>query len=99
MSVAWAEAATRTRGDFLIRRASSSGARTTAAAPSVIGEQSRMRSGSATSTDSSTCSAVTGVGNWASGFIEPCRWFLTATSASCRRVVPWRCMWARAIMA
>ena len=35
----------------------------------------------------------------ASGFSAPLAWFLTATAARCSRVVPYSCMWRRAIIA
>ena len=87
VSVACPLPAIRTTG-FFIRRAISAGTRMTAAAPSVMGEQSRMRKGSATRTEFTTASTVTLNGNWARGFREPLSWFLTATMASCSRVVP-----------
>ncbi len=80
-------------------RAVAMSARTTAAAPSVIGEQSRMFSGSATFAEESTSLTVICWRNWACGLSEPWRWFFTATIASCSRVVPQRAMCARAIIA
>ena len=49
------------------------------AAPSVMGEQSRICRGSATITEESTCSTVTGKGNCPWGFFAPLAWFFAAT--------------------
>ncbi|OPX76043.1 MAG: hypothetical protein A4E39_00090 [Methanoregulaceae archaeon PtaB.Bin152] len=70
VSLAWALASTLTgvSVNFLAR---SNGARTTAAAPSVIGEQSKSRRGSATSVDFSTVSSEISCWNWAMGFLAP----------------------------
>jgi hypothetical protein len=85
VSLAWALASTRT-GESVNSRARSSGTTTTAAAPSVIGEQSKSRRGSATSEEFRTVSTVIRFLNWAIGFFAPFSWFFTATCASCSRV-------------
>ena len=69
-----------------------SGATITAAAPSVTGEQSKSRRGSATIVDFSTVSSVISLWNCAIGFRAPLKWFFTATCASCSRVMWYLCM-------
>src|SRR5213593_1923270 len=96
-SDAAAEASTQTPLRWL--RATSSDARTTAAPPSVKGQQSRSLSGSATYGLCRTCSTVISFWNCAFGLSAPCLWFFTATAAICASVVPYRCMWARAMSA
>ncbi len=98
VSVAWPMPITLTAA-FLNFFTWSAEHRITAAAPSVTGEQSRMLSGSATFTELRTSFTVIRWGNCARGFLLPFSWFLTATAASCSRVVPYRAMWATAIMA
>ncbi len=71
VSVACAVARTFT-GASVNSRARSSGATITAAAPSVIGEQSKSRSGSATSGDRSTVSIVISCGTARSGSAPRC---------------------------
>src|SRR6185503_20405335 len=80
-------------------RATSSEAITTAAPPSVNGQQSYSLSGSATSADFMTCSSVISFWNCALGFFVPCLWFFTATAAICSSVVPCLAMCARATRA
>ena len=85
VSLAWAVARTFT-GVSVNSLARSRGARMTAAAPSVMGEQSKSRRGSATSDEERTVSSVISDLNWAMGFFAPFRWFFTATMPSCSRV-------------
>src|SRR5207245_451907 len=66
------------------RTAARAAVRTTAAAPSEIGQQCSSRSGSATIRESSTSSIVTARRKWAYGFRSALAWFFTATWASSR---------------
>jgi len=75
------------------RRASSrlsalSDTTTSAAAPSLIGAHIERVMGQATSLSASTSSTVMGVRYCASGLNCECQWFLAATAAIWRCVVP-----------
>ena len=77
------------------RTAARSAVRTTAAAPSEIGQQWSNRSGSATIRESSTSSTVIARWKWASGFRRALAWFFTATWASSRGETAARAISAR----
>ena len=72
--------------------ARSAGARSTAAAPSVWGQQSNRWSGEHTGGAASACSIVISSWKCAYGSSAPLWWFFTATDASISRVVPNSCM-------
>ena len=99
VSVAWPRAGDLDDGPSCSARAISTGARTTAAAPSVMGEQSRMRSGSATRTELRTCSDRHLDRELGQRVHRAVVVVLDRDLASCSRVVPYLCMWATAIMA
>jgi hypothetical protein len=61
---------------------------TTAAAPSLIGEHIGSVSGYVIGGAASTCSTVSGSRYCDSGLCTECWWFLAATAAICRCVVP-----------
>ena len=56
-------------------------------------EHMRRRRGEATTGEASTSSTVTGLWNWASGFIAPKRLDFTAVAAICSTVVPRSVTW------
>ncbi len=63
-----------------------------AAAPSVVGQQSRSPKGHAMIGAFSTCSTVISLRRWALSFLAPLAWFFTATLASVSRPRPKVCM-------
>ncbi len=71
---------------------------TNAALPSVIGQKSYSRRGSATIGLASTSSTVTADRNWARSLASPWRWFLTATSASRSRATLCSSRYSRAVI-
>ena len=80
-------------GVFVNCFAISAGASSTAEAPSLTGQQSKKRSGSAihglllsASGPVRMPSIVTGMRRWAFGFFAPFSWFLMATIARCSRL-------------
>ena len=77
-------------------RARVSDARTTAAAPSVIGEHMNRRSGDEIIREPRTWSSVAPLLKCALGFLAAWVWFFTPTIASCSSVVPYSaiCRWA-----
>ena len=86
-------------GDLENSFARSLAQRTTAAAPSLCGAQSSIRSGSETIPEPETASGLIGKGNCACGLCAAWAWFLTATAESISRVVPNSVMCACAIIA
>ena len=70
-----------------------------APAASEMRQQSSMLSGSAICFEPITSSTVSGFFMCALGCSEACSRVVTATCASCSRVVPYSCMWRCAIIA
>ncbi|MNV61955.1 hypothetical protein D3C71_1544820 [compost metagenome] len=70
-----------------------------AAAPSLMGAHMGSVSGQDTGRAASASSMVIGYWNWASGLRVECMWFLAATAASWRCVVPKVFMCRRARLA